>query len=920
MPDWKERLRRRFDANGFASDPVAADVLEELSTHAAAAYETLRADGRDAREAARRVDDLIDVWVREAADLHRRPKRPAISPPACACPERSRRVPVAGLLQDLRYGVRLLRRQPGFAAVAILTMALGIGATTMLFSVAYGVLLKPLPWADADRLVRITETRQGRAGRVLGTVSNGTFLAWRDHPSTIEDLGGWLTQTGTLTGAGDPVRVPIIPTTPGLFPILKVRPLLGRLFHEGEGASGQPGLVILSYGLWQERFGGRPEIVGQLVRLDDKPYTIVGVMPREFAFPDREARAWTAWSVPPVVGQGGVLVGVIFRAIARLRANATPAQAAAEATSRARGAPDLGMAARALFGAVGPIDVSAGLELQAITADVRPAILVLLAAVALLLITATANVASLQLARATTRRRELAVRAALGAGQHRILRQLLIENAIVGLCGGAAGVALAAGLQQVLPSLVPAGFPRLDAVALDMRVLSFALAVSVLASAACGLLPAWHTRRVNLVETLSEDGVASIGGAMRSPMARMRALIMVGQVAIACVLLVGAALLARSFVSLLRADRGYDPVNVLTARLPLPPGYPAERRGQLLDTLLERLRAVPGVTHAAYSTALPFVSSGGFSAFSMRSPRNPDALIDVQATQRIISPDYFAAMRLRLVAGRALSDADTTAATPAIVVNRTFARQYVGEQPLGFRIPQQGPRAGGLRFPDEHAEWEVVGVVDDMRQDSVDAPLQPEIFASFKQIVATSLRNFDPILVVRTTADPTTYVPTLRTLVHEQAPALALDSVMTMDDRVMTSLAKPRLYAVVLAWFGVFALLVAGVGLFGVLSFSVAERTREIGVRSALGAQAHDIVALVLGQALWIVGTGVAVGLAAALAGVRLLSAFLYGISPHDVVTFVAVPIVIAAVAAVACLVPARRAAAVDPLTALRAG
>jgi predicted permease len=751
-------------------------------------------------------------------------------------------------------------------------------------------------------------------------VSNGTFLAWRDRPSTIEDLGGWLTQTATLTGAGDPVRVPIVPTTPGLFRILRVHPLIGRLFNEGEGASDQPGAAILSYSLWRERFGGRSDIVGHVLQLNEKPHTIVGVMPGHFAFPDSETRAWTAWTVPTVIGKGGVLVGVIFRAIARLRVGATPEQAAAEATSRARSAPDMGLAARALFGAAGPIDVSVEPELHAITADVKPAILVLLAAVALLLITATANVANLQLARATVRRREMAVRAAIGAGQRRIVRQLLVESAIVGLCGGTGGVALAAGLRRVLPWLVPDGFPRLDAVALDMRALSFALAVSILASVACGLLPAWHTRRLNLVDTLSEEGVASIGGGRRSPAARARALIMVGQVAIACLLLVGAMLLARSFVAMVRADRGYDPVNVLTARLPLPPGYPAERRGQLLETLVERLRAVPGVTHAAYSNALPFVSTGGFSAFNMRSPRNPDVEIEIQATQRLVSPGYFAAMRLRLVEGRTLSAADTAATPPAIVVNRTFARQYLGDHPVGVRIPQRGPRAGGMRFIDENADSEIVGVVDDMRQDSVEAPLQPEIFVSLKQILPSSIRNFDPILVVRTTADPTMYVSTLRSLVREQAPTLALDSVMTLEDRVMTSLEKPRLYAVVLAWFSMFALLVAGVGLFGVLSFSVAQRTREIGVRAALGAQAHDIVALVLRQALWIVGIGLLVGLGTALAGVRLLSAFLYGIRPHDALTFVAVPIVIVAIAAVACLVPARRAARVDPLTALRAG
>jgi putative ABC transport system permease protein len=839
----------------------------------------------------------------------------ASSPPAATG------VPLAGLMQDLRYGVRLLRRQPGFAAVAMATMALGIGATTALFSVAYGVLLKPLPWAGADRLVRVTETRQGRAGRVVGTVSNGTFLSWRDHPAAIEDLGGWLTQTETLTGAGDPMRVSIIPVTPSLFTILRVRPLVGRLFNVDEGAPGQPGLVILSYGLWQERFGGRREIVGRLLQLDGKPFTIVGVMPREFAFPDREARAWTAWSVPPVMAENGMQVGVIFRAIARLRPGATPAQAAAEATSRARSAPDMGFAASALFGALAPIDVSARPELQAVTAEVRPAILVLFAAVALLLITATASVAGLQLARATTRRREMAVRAAIGAGQRRIVRQLLIENAIVGLAAGAAGLALAAGLQQLLPSLLPAGFPRLDAVVIDLRVLLFALVVSFLASIACGLLPAWHTDRVNLVETLAEDAVAVIGGARRSPMARMRGSMMAGQVAIACMLLVGAALLTRSFLRLVRADRGYDPINVLTARLPLPQAYPMERRNQLLEALAERLRPVPGVTHVAYGTALPFVSFGGFTAFTMRSPRNPDVELNVQAAQRVVSPDYFAAMRLRLVAGRTLTAEDTTATPPVVVVNRTFARQYLGEHPIGFHIPRRGPRAGGIRFGDDRADWEVVGVVDDMRQD-VEALLQPEIFASIKQIApgTTNLNNFEPILIIRTVGDPTAYVSTLRRLVREQAPALALDSVMTMEDRVTTSLAKPRLYAVVLAWFGAFALLIAGVGLFGAMSFSVAQRTREIGVRSALGAQVRDIVALVLQQALWILGIGVLVGLAAALSSVRLLSAFLYGISPHDPLTFAAVPVVVVIVGAVACIVPARRAAQVDPLTALRSG
>jgi putative ABC transport system permease protein len=304
----------------------------------------------------------------------------------------------------------------------------------------------------------------------------------------------------------------------------------------------------------------------------------------------------------------------------------------------------------------------------------------------------------------------------------------------------------------------------------------------------------------------------------------------------------------------------------------------------------------------------------------MRSPRNPDVEMNVQAAQRVVTPEYFAAMRLRLIAGRTLTDQDTPTSPPVVVVNRTFANQYLGERPIGFRIPPRGPRAGGIRFADEKADWEVVGVVDDMRQD-VESPLQPEIFASIKQITPkTTNLTFDPILVIRTTGNPTIYVPTLRALVRDEAPALALDSIMTMEDRVMSSLAKPRLYAIVLVWFGGFAVLLVGVGLFGVVSFSVAQRTREIGVRAALGAQSRDIIALVLRQALWIVAVGVVLGLAATLASARALSAFLYGISPHDMPTFAAVATLIVIVAIIACVVPARRAANIDPLQALRRG
>lgn len=910
MSDWRARLRDELAARGRACDP---DVVDELSTHVDAAWETWRSEGVGPEDAEQRLARLIDVWAAEAPDLTRAARtRPSGPPPPARAPW------FVGLLQDVRYGFAMLRRQPGFAATAILIMGLGIGAATAIFTIANGVLLTPLPWTESERLVRATELRDGRTGRVAGTLSNGTFRAWSDRPQTIAALGGWLTQTATLTGAGDPTRVSLIPTTASLFPMLGAQPLIGRLFTDADGATGQPGAALLSYGLWQERFGARPDVLGQPLQLNGTAYTIVGVMPRSFAFPDGEARAWTAWQVPSVVQPSGALAAVIFRAIARLNPGATPDQAAAEATARARNAPDMGLAARALFGAAGPIEVRAAPELEAITAEVRPALFVMLVAAALLLATAVANVASLQLARAVARRREFALRAAIGAGQRRLARQLVVEHAIVGLAGAAVGLMLTTLLLRALPDVLPAGFPRQDAIAIDASVLGFALLASLLASLATALVPARVAGRLDLVDTLAAGDGAGIGAGPRAAGTRARGVIMAGQVAAACLLLVGATLLTRSLIALSAADRGYDPSNVLTARLPLPPAFPVERRGPMLDAIIARLEAVPGVTRAAYATGLPLLSAGAFAAFDMPSPLDPGVPIAVQATQRLISPGYVDALRLRVSAGRSLADTDRPASPPVVLVNRTFADRYLGGEGVGRRLPLRGARAGSLRFVEEAVDAEIVGIVDDTRQEGASDPPQPEIFASLRQILPTAVRGFDPIFVVRTSGDPTALVPTLRSLVAEQDPTLALDSVMSMDDRVSASLARPRLYAVVLVLFGSVALIIAATGLFAALSFSVSLRTREIGVRAALGADAPALIGLVLRHALWIVIPGLLVGLAASLAGARLLAAFLFGVGPYDPGSFVAVTVFVIAVAAVACLVPARRAASIDPVAALR--
>jgi predicted permease len=915
--DWKTRIRRAFRDRDAAIGSATAvrqppdvdalpdeDVIEELAGHAAADYEAALAEGLDAAEARRRVDVEIAIWVDDPVLRRRRsPRAVVFDPPS---PANAR---LAGLAQEVRHAFRLLRRQPAYSLIAILTMALGIGATTSLVSVAYGVLLKPLPWAKADRLVRLYETRHGSTSRFGEMMTNAAYMAWQEHPSTIDGLGAWTIMPMTLGGAGETVRARVAAATPSLFPLLGVQPLLGSPFQEGDGGPGREAKVLLSFGLWEERMAGSSDVLGRPIRLDGKDYRIAGVMPRGFSFPDRETRAWIPFHVPPVVVRNGGGSLSMFQAVARLRAGATPAQAAAEATARARTAPDPGLVAIAIFGSKGPIEVSAIPLLEAETAVVRPAILVFLAAVALLLFTATANVASVQLARAAARRREIAIRSALGAGGVRLVRQFLIESVIIGLCGGLAGLLLAVGVHRALPWLLPARFPRLDDVTIDWRVMIFAFAVSLVSGVVFGLLPALQARQVNVTHSLAEDGLAPVGGGSRSRAGRARACIMAGQIAIACVLLVGAALLTRSFVALVNADRGYDPMNVLTARLAVPDtNYTGVRRAALLTTLLDRVRAMPGVTHVAFTSALPLGPGDMLGSFTMRSPRT-GATVEAQSAIRFVSPDYFAALGLRVVHGRVFTDADTTTSAPVVVVNRAFARKYLTDRPVGERLPAD--------FGNGVTEAEVIGVVDDVHHRSVTDPPSPELYNSYLQQVQ-GLRFDQPTLVIRTTARPAELVPTLRALVRQQDSSLAFDAINTMEDLVSGSLAQPRLYAVLLATFAVFALTIAGVGLFGVLAYMVAQRSREIGVRTALGARPLDIVGLVVRQGLVIVLVGLAVGLAMAFAFVKSLSTFLYGVTAYDTLSFTTVPIVLLLVAGLACLVPARRAASVDPVRVLR--
>ena len=906
MRDWARAIETAFAGTG-----IDRDVVEELAQHAEATDEALRADGLGADEARARVDALIDGWRNDPASLHRVIKR---APVITAPPSQSASI-WSGTVADLIYAARMLRAQRGTAALTIFTIALGVGAVTTLFSVAHGVLLRPLSWATGDGLVRVIESRGGRQGRVPGTMMNGAYLAWADAPQTIEGIGSWTTGAVTLSGAGDATRITVANVSPSLFQVLRATPLRGRVFNPDEGRNQQWRIAILSQGFWEQRFGSREDIVGQTIMLEGAPATVIGIMPRSFRFPTGDIQMWLPMSVAAVDGPNGVKRGQIFSALARLKPGVTIQQASAEATARAIAAPDAGLTAASLFGAKEPIQITVVDANEAATAEVRPAIVILLIAAALLFVTAIANVANMQLARVAARHRELTIRAALGAGTARLSRQLLIENTLIAVSGAVMGVLLSAAFHRVLPALLPAGFPRADEIAIDGRVLAFAVVLAAVSSIAAGVLPMLQARRLDIARVLSEGSLAS-AGAGRAGVAITRLLIVGSQVAVTSVLLICAVLLTRSFLARMSADRGYDASNVLTATVPFPSNYSFEQRQQARQRMLERLKARPGITHAAFSTGVPLMSAGGFSSFTFVTPVRKSS-IEVEAMRRLVTPEYFGALGLRIRAGRPLNDGDRLGTPTAVVVNRSFVRKYLDDLPIEQVIGLSlGSAAVRGTLPDR-ADATVVGVVDDVRQDAVEAPEQAEMFVAMAQM-NESVLGAASIVIIRTIDDPASYVESLRAVAREEDQGIALDGVMALEERVGRSLSRPRVYAVLIGAFAVFALLIAGAGLFGVLSFSVTQRARELAVRTALGASRFGVIAVALKQIGVALAVGLMVGVAGAVALSNNLAPFLYGVSANDWWSFGIAPIVLLIVGVAACVVPARRVARTDPVQVLR--
>jgi putative ABC transport system permease protein len=816
------------------------------------------------------------------------------------------------LLQDVRYAWTMMRRNPGFTTAGLLTLALGIGATTAVSSIVYGVLLRPLPYADPARLVRLSEEHPGAVSPLRAPMlSNLTYYAWSAAPQTIERFAAYRSSAYTVTSGGTSDRLPGADITPSLFSMLGETPAAGRFFTDDDAETGSAPVVVLSDRGWRERFGADPAMVGRSIRVDDKPATVVGIARSGLAFPDRDTLLWMPLVIPSpaadaVAGRRG-RVAVVF-ALARLKPGATTAQAEAEGTAAARSTVRP-MAANLLFGIGGAPIVHVRGMVDEMTSRVRPALLVLAAAVVCVLLIACANVANLFLSRGLARQRELSVRAAIGASRRRLARQLLTESVVLSTLGGLFGLGLAGTLVKLARIFAARDFPRIDTIDIDARALAFTAAAALFMAVASGLAPALQGARIAVADSLHGGDGASAGGFRGARGRRLRDALLASEAAFAALLLVGAILLARSFVNLTRVDAGYTPDEVLAVEVFVPGGNSDERAARTqaqIWPMLERIRALPGVAAAGAGNMMPLDNSTMISGFP--SPWTPPGAEpgNARAVTYIITPGYQDALGLRVHQGRLFTDADRASGTRSWIVNEEFARLYLPPQPLGYRF-EQHTDAGA-------APVEIVGVVGNVLKDGNDRQPQPEVYLLPRQDALFGSR-FE--LAIRAAGGPTSVASAVRAMIHDALPSAAIET-MPLSRRVAASFDQPRFAMTVLAAFALLALALASVGLYGVLSYGVWQRRRELGVRAALGAAPRDLMAIVVRQGLAVVAVGLASGLALAAMVTRFMRGVLFGVQPLDAMSFGAALGVLLVVALAACLLPASRAAATAPAEALR--
>jgi putative ABC transport system permease protein len=795
------------------------------------------------------------------------------------------------LLQDLRYGVRMLLKNPGFALVAVIALALGIGANAAIFSVVNAVLLRSLPFDDPDRLIVLRENKPPQFPEF--SVAPGNFLDWQKQNTVFEKLAAIRGFSYNLVDTGEPERLRGARVSAGLFEMLGVKPSQGRTFAAEEDQSGHDAVVILSHSLWQRRFGADPNILGRTLTLNASTYTVVGVMPPDFQFPDRETELFTpvAFDAKQADQHGSHYIS----AIGRLKPGVSIEQARTEMSA---------IAAR-LAQQYPDSNTGWGVSLFKMqeyeSRDIKPALLILLGAVALVLLIACANVANLLLARATARQREIAIRTALGASRWRVIRQLLTESILLALVGGGIGLLLAVWGVDLLLALAPENLPHVKGGTLDGRVLGFTLLITLLTGIVFGLVPALQSSRPNLNETLKEGGRGATTGHNR-----VRSSLVITEVAVALVLLIGAGLLIRSFYRLQQVNPGFNPRNALAVALSLPgKKYPEpEQNAQFYTQLIEKVSTLPGVVAVGATQSLP-IHDDYVLGFNIQG-RAPDAPGEEPSTNYYaVSPGYFKAMGIPLLRGRLFTEQDTKDTPRVAVINETMAKKFFpNEDPIGKGINvTNGPE----RFR------EIVGIVGDVKQYGLDQPTTAQTYEPYLQTPFQGMT-----LVVRTEGNPAALTAGVRSQVLSIDKDQPVSRVRTLEQVIAESVAKQRFAMLLLGIFAMVALVLAGVGLYGVMSYAVTQRTHEIGIRMALGAQQRDVLKLVVGQGMILALVGVLIGLLASLALTRVMTTLLFGVSATDPLTFLAIPALLAAVALLASFMPARRAMKVDPMVALR--
>ncbi|HZS05943.1 MAG TPA: ABC transporter permease [Blastocatellia bacterium] len=786
------------------------------------------------------------------------------------------------LWHDLRYGVRMLRRRPGFTAVAVIALALGIGANTAIFSVVYGVLLRPLPYKDAERIV-------------IASISPPDFRDLKEANQVFDQMAIWASNLYNVNTGGEVSQVLGAVVSPEFFPMLG-NPLLGRVFRPEEDRTP---LAVISHDFWQSRYGGEQDAIGKTIRLSGKVYTIIGVMPPEFQYPNGQFKLWVTFNsaMDAAPGQAENRQLRIFRAVAHLKPGVTAARMQDEIASISlrlqQQYPKTNSGVMIEFRSLP----------ERILGDVRRALWVLLGTVGFVLLIACANVANLTLARTAAREREIAIRTAMGAGRWRVMRQLLTESLLLAGLGGALGLLLAMWGIDVLPGLSAGNIPRLTTVGINTRVLLFTLGASMLTGILFGLVPAWQATRGGLNQSLREGGRGAFGSVRGR---RLRGALVVAEVALSLVVLIGAGLLIRSFTRLLEVERGFVTDNLLTLNVGLVDYKDPQRRAAISHDLVDRIARVPGVEAVGAGTGLPPVTPQRGTRFAVEGLPNDNA--DERSSYFIaVSPDYFRALGTPLVEGRAFNERDAAGAAKVVIINRALARRlFPNESAIGKRLQ--------LVNPDQSNDWrDIVGVVGDVRYSGLDDPGEAAVYTPFAQ--TPFIWNY---LMVRTSVAPESVIQAVRNAVASVEPNLEAANFQTMNRLVSESVAQPRFYTLLLGAFALLALVLAAVGIYGVISYSVTQRTHEIGLRMALGAQTHDVLKLVVRQGMVPALAGTGVGLVASFGLTRLMTSLLFNVSATDPVTFAIITALLIGVALAACWVPARRAMKVDPMEALR--